>query len=1642
MKGIVSKLWKVTALLLVCIMVGSVVFPYLVLEEGAEAKKTNEITLSESTAGLYDDDVGGVNNPYTILEIVPYHDLSQMVWLCDETSPDLRINPGAGQYQALDGTLSKLETDGMDIKEHPYFKSNFTRKSMVVQQPKSWYTNNNNKGFKEVLEFAGFTDSKYYDNNGNPNEAGVNKAKEFLNATDNHSPKVDFDADWGGANIWYQLETLTNNDVFKRYVIGLEDKTIRAIYKEDTGVDYKYNSTMSAAEREEVKRKYNYIKYDNEPGKTYNTKKKVLEACKNFHVRVIVATPDEVNLSVSNPDTVVDTVAIFPETKKADNYEKYTVRKDKDGNSKSLIQMSHMVFVVGKQTNINSVKFYDAATEDAKRTSTVPAPNNKCEMNSTGYLEQIDGHYKHDLTAKAAVQLLTRIRNERLAMIVDKGILDSAPNVFSSGQCYHNLGRVMMLTLMYDRLADLDTDYLKYKEGAVYTAGNKSKEAYEFYFDFNQNGNMDASEEKWGCADFHGSDNVPKYGAKYPWVGSYPGISNVPMIEEGCIFIFNGDENFNNAVMSKDYESQKNDFTAATDFFKSNEICDDNLVVANILRAIANFTGSTRDFPYKKLKVLEIQPGGEFEGDKKNKDVNNEDRKQYLETFYRKVIPTYTGDITIDQVSVLEFIGMTDDLISEYNFLYFGLLTGSFNRDADGNTRYNDTSLNGKIYLHTGDVSIPRNENDARRFRGALVSTTSESGVGIVGSGYKTVNGADDGELMMKSPWEAGGKDGGDVYRLPGNDLTRLMEQRLEDYVNSGQPVLFDNGFFDSSTESGVNEVAIDNSSNMFDFVKFCCQYTTASDGTKQYKYLNSRVFNYSSVQGTSDFQRAIVNADKVMIEIIEQPTEYTSLPMTDDIVNVGSMGSGNTVDSTGFAHLNFKFRIRTTDTTKKYGVRVYADFYADGRLTQDDVVPETALGSGSQAEKVIGANYNDNLTGVDMTADHGGEYEIKLKLNEKYRGMVPWKIEVLEVSSTAIADQSIGSGRYKEECRASVTGFTTIKRNDVEEIRVLQIMSNDGNLNLAPNDPNSSTEYSRNEKFNKYLRLLPDRVGYDVKITAVTMADLIEKPEWFGNVNSVEELADESKNPFLNKLPGSSQLVYNMLMFGYTDSYNFEEPYKDDYTKQSIIYQAVMNYANAGNAVLMSHDNLNMYQTNYSLNPHCNFVLREIMGVDRYGVTLSKSLRDNKDLPYKAGSNKSEVYTVGEDTQNFNSGAVGSVDESVMYDNSQIQGYSRRILDMFTKFDEASDTSARLNYWPGDLVTERIAQTNRGQVTIFPYNLDNLGDGSFPVAPTHSQYYQLDLERDDAVVWYTLAGNVYDVSGNDIRNSYYIYNNKTITYTGMGHNGGVTDQEVKLFINTMVAAYRAAMIRPVSYLQNDSAAAALSSSDMQYLYVDFDTFDTAASGSAVTMISADLANDPVTGENCVLLKYSVVDTNIMYNKKAYITPVVWSHDTSGKVKREMLTGEFKDFASDPLDVYSCGTALEFMGKEFTSPGAVGISLMIGGAGALTGGRHSNVYNVNRTTGDVGSELPAKNVSFTGGTVTAVEVTSGIDVDSAPWYGTYIPLRYFTENGVDYNNIYVSLSPLITYGTESSGNVCFGDGNVVAITKRELFDLR
>lgn len=136
-------------------------------------------------------------------------------------------------------------------------------------------------------------------------------------------------------------------------------------------------------------------------------------------------------------------------------------------------------------------------------------------------------------------------------------------------------------------------------------------------------------------------------------------------------------------------------------------------------------------------------------------------------------------------------------------------------------------------------------------------------------------------------------------------------------------------------------------------------------------------------------------------------------------------------------------------------------------------------------------------------------------------------------------------------------------------------------------------------------------------------------------------------------------------------------------------------------------------------------------------------------------------------------------------------------------------------------VMTTAITQVNKGAITTYPYDINTAAfggttgnaDGKIPILPTHEQVYQANLNHGETTVWYCLAdpsgtteaNKVYDVIPNDGVNSYYIYTSGNLTYTGAGHSNMFTLEEAKLFINTLVAAYRVTAEKPMVYFRDNT---------------------------------------------------------------------------------------------------------------------------------------------------------------------------------------------------------------------------------------------
>jgi hypothetical protein len=292
------------------------------------------------------------------------------------------------------------------------------------------------------------------------------------------------------------------------------------------------------------------------------------------------------------------------------------------------------------------------------------------------------------------------------------------------------------------------------------------------------------------------------------------------------------------------------------------------------------------------------------------------------------------------------------------------------------------------------------------------------------------------------------------------------------------------------------------------------------------------------------------------------------------------------------------------------------------------------------------------------------------------------------------------------------------------------------------------------------------------------------------------------------------------MLILGFSDNFGY---YQSSFNQDRL--QAIVDYADSGKCVLFSHDCTN-WENGSGQNGKLNMTIRDLTGLDRYGVTVYRTTNSalfNSNNKIKDGleivkSSLSELtdYLFGASglngynrdiafKANTNQTAMVKETQAITYSGSEhnMSDTNKASLYRYLGYSSSLDGT-----WINQNDTQ-IEKVNQGAITEYPYRLSD----TISVSQTHAQYYQLDLESDsdedgegDIVVWYTINNSVkgtlndiYDYSPNDVRNNYYIYNRGNITYTGMGHsNIDGNAEEIRLFINTMIAAYRVSMKSPI----------------------------------------------------------------------------------------------------------------------------------------------------------------------------------------------------------------------------------------------------
>lgn len=737
------------------------------------------------------------------------------------------------------------------------------------------------------------------------------------------------------------------------------------------------------------------------------------------------------------------------------------------------------------------------------------------------------------------------------------------------------------------------------------------------------------------------------------------------------------------------------------------------------------------------------------------------------------------------------------------------------------------------------------------------------------------------------------------IYRYSGNDITKTKTTDLMAYVQANYPIVVSDMLYqtDSSNNKSVNTQAVDNTSYLYEFL----------DQIKA----NENIFSVTQADETDSGIGVYVNVPKPSLKYfdVDNPTDLQNYQGVfneagSDFVDVSKMKVDNTNSSqTGVVTARTGFLIDSVvDTSENttYILDFYIDLNADGKFLES--------GKGGSSEKMDCLIY-DYVTGEEASKDTEGNYQLSSQVKyvlekeipSSYLGVLTWKLEVKQSSNPYIRTSDI------QYTKMNGTGKT-------ETVRVLQISSQNGSGN------NTTINLQNETTIKRYLQEIEGKTGLKFEITTIGGYDFQRRYATSAENFYAKYLQDydmliigfADKYYDLENTYGGIDAIKMFINSGKSVLFSHD-------TTSYINVPENKNYTDI-HLVGFSDDLNGIHEWGYDMNQ----TFRDVLGMDRYGIASGTNdvlsaqqsllrqgqhLTVDKDHPDADGnrgalvnqckntndSNKMVYFT----TRGITQGTLSNnrdiayaantyqVSDGTAQSYGQTQGYTSGILNQelvtdtkyleaFGKQQQKTNLKRSLSVTGSNasgVAKTQVTAVNDGLITHFPYEIGS----QFTSASTHYQYYQLNLDQDDdgdnngdMVVWYCMSGSsdsnankVYGSLPNDVRNNYYIYNIGNVTYTGMGHSALVhdgADLETKLFINTMVAAYKAGVEDPMlKILETPSRTSA----EKQYEYI---TYDDAINGKAITdTVSYYFTlSDPnlTSSQKTITMEYAYYDAN------------------------------------------------------------------------------------------------------------------------------------------------------------------------------------
>jgi hypothetical protein len=780
----------------------------------------------------------------------------------------------------------------------------------------------------------------------------------------------------------------------------------------------------------------------------------------------------------------------------------------------------------------------------------------------------------------------------------------------------------------------------------------------------------------------------------------------------------------------------------------------------------------------RNIRVLEIEPSTAFRYNSIHKEdegpaaalVEDDNAITQLAHYFGE---SWTADrITVDSVTPQQLNGMTVDLIAEYDAIYIGAEVGQISEEF--RSSYTDHP-----YHQTGETvltsSLYNGLVNAFWYSDITTAQSLKNSLGIELTGTLPESFLNNAAICLEVNK---GTYGYPKTKTSGNDLTAYMKTRLQEFVDTGMPVILAEKVYYQ-----VKDITADHLTQVNLYDAFAGRVSTAENSVTHV------LQESSSLNNAADY-------------LITKPTLKIQYADAGNIRKLGEKlidSSNHPVTITRSNELSFSYS-GTLPDSGDYEMLVIVDRNGDGIFDEnvetfdndDETTLENDIGTAKQNKDAGSGGNNSSVSNSTDTADTTNSqadrlFYVNLDLESEYSGNFSTtaffgddKLDVVHQFRVIVRKKTDHSNRM------IWTGY--IFPDIQTEVKILQVT---GSI-LTDDSPrllkkgNTLTNF-----FAGALAEIPEsRRDYVITADQIDVMDAVTFDSSFRMTNS------EDVNPLLRD--------YDLIIMGF------------DYGTESIDIsgdglECLQDYIQNGGSVIF-----------------CNNTISYVnQSKDKYYTPVKVIKADNSEeyrLTAAAGTISQNTSLLHPDKVFWNYEFSREMRDILGMDRYQVtagsttdktdkQGFSNALL-MDAAYKDVSsvyENGPRVSTTP--MCSPVIEKLNEGSIHSYPFELSGkYSNGKMKIRPNaHAPYYQLDLERsketDDVTVWATLGGYTssesayFDATAKDAVNNYYLYSKKNIYYTGYelpentmnwsdDSNPGYKN-EMRLFINTIYAALK-----------------------------------------------------------------------------------------------------------------------------------------------------------------------------------------------------------------------------------------------------------